>query len=208
MGYDITDEMIIEEFLNNWFTYQELAQYLCISINDVKRAILKIEDKKTLSKIKKHHDLIEKYYSNPVINKENYDAEVIAIADYIINNHSSIRNTAEHFKLGKSTIHDKVHEKLPYIDIYKYKQVFDVLVENKSFNVNKKEIVEQVLSCYLLLKNGLFSQEICSKLNIGRNVLQRNLTTRLGKIDKEKALEVKEILKENQLSGLVPWGLK
>ena len=53
-----------------------------------------------------------------------------------------------------------------------------------------------------LLKNGITSKEICDKLGIGRNVLQRNLTTRLRKIDKSKAEEVIRILKEYQLQGL------
>ncbi len=202
MNYDITEKMIVEEYLNNWFTYQELAQYLCISLDEVENTILNIKDKKTLDKIKKHYILINLYNSNPKINNANYDVEIIDIANYIIKNHASIRETAEYFKLGKSTVFDRIHEKLPYIDIYKYKEVFDVLVENKSFDINKKEIVEQILNCYILLKNGLTTQEICNQLGIGRNVLQRNLTTRLYKLDKDKALEVKEILKENQLSGL------
>ena len=31
----ITKECIIEEYLNNWFTYDELAEYLCIDKNKV-----------------------------------------------------------------------------------------------------------------------------------------------------------------------------
>ena len=77
-------------------------------------------------------------------------------------------------------------------------------MENKSFNTNNKDVIEQVLNCYVLITNGISSQDICDKLGIGRNVLQRNLTTRLRKIDEQKAEEVSIILKENQLQGLKP----
>lgn len=203
MSYNITDECIIEEFLNNWFTYDELAQYLCIDVIRVKRVLDSVNDIKLNEKIDKHKKQIFDYYNFNGEEKviDNYE-EIIRIADYIINNHSSIRETAKVFDIGKSTVYDRIHEKLPIINIRKYKDVFDILMENKSFSTNNKQVIEQVLNCYTLLKNGITSQEICDKLGIGRNVLQRNLTTRLRKIDKSKAEEISEILKEYQLQGL------
>ena len=209
MSYDITNECIVEEFLNNWFTYDELAQYLCIDIERVRNVLEGVDNKKLSEKIEHHKNLITEYYNTVKLNSRDDDHnDVITIADYIIQNHASIRETATAFGLGKTTISDKIHEKLPRADIIKYKEVFDVLMENKSFNTNNKLVIEQVLKCYLLLKEGLSSQEICNTLGIGRNVLQRNLTTRLRKIDAEKADEVKEILKENQLDGLTPFSKK
>lgn len=203
MSYNITDECIIEEFLNNWFTYDELAQYLCIDVIRVKRVLDSVNDIKLNEKIEKHKKQIFDYYNFTEEEKviDNYE-EIIRIADYIIENHSSIRETAKVFDIGKSTVYDRIHEKLPIINIRKYKEVFDILMENKSFSTNNKQVIEQVLNCYTLLKNGITSQEICDKLGIGRNVLQRNLTTRLRKIDKSKAEEISEILKEYQLQGL------
>ena len=203
MSYNITDECIIEEFLNNWFTYDELAQYLCIDVIRVKRVLDSVNDIKLNEKIEKHKKQIFDYYNFSEEEKviDNYE-EIIRIADYIIENHSSIRETAKVFDIGKSTVYDRIHEKLPIINIRKYKDVFDILMENKSFSTNNKQVIEQVLNCYTLLKNGITSQEICDKLGIGRNVLQRNLTTRLRKIDKSKAEEISEILKEYQLQGL------
>ena len=203
MSYNITDECIIEEFLNNWFTYDELAQYLCIDVIRVKRVLDSVNDIKLNEKIDKHKKQIFDYYNFNGEEKviDNYE-EIIRIADYIIENHSSIRETAKVFNIAKSTIYDRIHEKLPIINIRKYKDVFDILMENKSFSTNNKQVIEQVLNCYTLLKNGITSKEICDKLGIGRNVLQRNLTTRLRKIDKSKAEEISEILKEYQLQGL------
>ena len=203
MSYNITDECIIEEFLNNWFTYDELAQYLCIDVIRVKRVLDSVNDIKLNEKIEKHKKQIFDYYNFTEEEKviDNYE-EIIRIADYIIENHSSIRETAKVFDIGKSTVYDRIHEKLPIINIRKYKEVFDILMENKSFSTNNKQVIEQVLNCYTLLKNGITSKEICDKLGIGRNVLQRNLTTRLRKTDKSKAEEISEILKEYQLQGL------
>lgn len=203
MNYNITDECIIEEFLNNWFTYDELAQYLCIDVIGVNNVLNNISDLKLQEKVNRHKKLIVDYYSyngeEQVI--DNYK-DIVMIADYIIDNHSSIRETAKIFGIGKSTIYDRIHEKLPIINIKKYKEVFDILMENKSYNTNNKQVMEQVLNCYTLLKNGITSKEICDKLGIGRNVLQRNLTTRLRKIDSIKAEEVSEILREYQLQPL------
>ena len=209
MNYVITDECIIEEFLNNWFTYDELAQYLCIDVIRVNNVLNNITDFKLSKKVDKHKDLIKDYYSyNGEENTiDNYE-EIVDIANYIIYSHTSIRETAKVFDIGKTTIYDRIHEKLPIINIVLYKEVFDVLMENKSFNTNNKQVIEQVLNCYYLLKNGLSSQEICDKLGIGRNVLQRNLTTRLRKIDALKADEANEILKEYQLQGISKYKYK
>ena len=35
MEYEITPKIIIEEYLSNWFTFSELAQYLCIELKAV-----------------------------------------------------------------------------------------------------------------------------------------------------------------------------
>ena len=100
MNYNITDECIIEEFLNNWFTYNELAQYLCIDVIRVKRALDSINDIKLNEKIDKHKKLIVDYYNFNGEEKviDNYE-EIIMIANYIINNHSSIRETAKVFNI-------------------------------------------------------------------------------------------------------------
>ena len=209
MNYSVTDECIIEEFLNNWFTYDELAQYLCIDVIRVNNVLNNISDLKLQEKVNRHKKLIVDYYNYDGEEEglDNYE-EIIDIANYIIDNHSSIRETAKVFGIGKSTVLDRIHEKLPIINIVLYKEVFDILIENKSFSTNNKQIIEQVLNCYNLLKNGLSSQEICNRLGIGRNVLQRNLTTRLRKIDALKADETYEILKEYQLQGISKYKYK
>ena len=209
MAYDITDNCIIEEYLSNWFTYEELAKYLCISyervehlLNNSKKIINEYGLQK-LDKILTHKSYI---YRESIGEKEKLltsdDIKIIDIANYIIDNNASIRDAAKKFNIGKTTVFDYINEKLPNISIKKYKEVFLTLMAHKSFSTNNKAVIEQVLRCYILLNEGFSSKEICERLNIGRNILQRNLTTRLEKIDKEKFEYAKGILKENKFEPL------
>ncbi len=208
MGEYITEEIIIQEYLNNWFTYEELAEYLCTDINKIKYTLDSYcaMTKELNAKVKQHKQHIESYYRVKENNEEIYIYQAskyyAEIAKYIIENHASLRQTAKKFELGKTTVFDYVHEKLPSISIVLYKEVFNVLMENKSFSTKNKRVVEQVLTSYDYLKEGHIIEEIAQLQNIGRNVVQRNLTTRLQKIDKKKYEDAKEILRGNQFSGI------
>lgn len=198
----ITNQCIIEEYLNNWFTYEELAEYLCISISDVQEALDAAceVDFKLANKIRKHTSHIQKYDvekdNAPFISGEN--RVYVDIAEYMIEHKASLNKTAKEFGIGKSTVFDYVHERLPDISIVLYKQVFDVLTYNKSFSVNNKRVVEQVLTSYELLMQGKNGAEIAEAQHIGRNVVQRNLTGRLKAIDSQKYLIAQEVLSENR----------
>ena len=210
MPCEVTYNWIIEEYLNNWFTYEELAQYLCITVDKVKsvldnqQVVSALYSSNKFFKIQKHKLNIWTYYNNKTEPKEitTLDKKVKAIAEFIVSTRSSIRETGVKFGIGKTTVHDYMTEKLPDISITLYKQVFDVLMENKSFGVNNKQIIQQVLTCYELLKEGNSSIEIQNELGISRNVLQRNLTTRLKQIDQLKYEEALEILNQHQMAPL------
>lgn len=216
MSFEITDNCIIEEYLNNWFTYEELSQYLCITKDRIKNVlenknlVSSLYDVKKFYKISKHRLNIYRFYDNYVLDKEftDLDKKIIEIAQYIIENKCSVRATASYFNIGKTTVHDYMNEKLPEISITLYKQVFDVFVENKSFNINNKTIINQVLSAYVLLKEGYSSVEIQKKLGISRNVLQRNLTTRLKKVDEKKYTEAIQILKQYKMKPLEEYSFR
>lgn len=45
------------------------------------------------------------------------------VADYYLREQSTVRKCAQHFGLGKSTIHNYLHKFLPKIDAEKYKKV-------------------------------------------------------------------------------------
>lgn len=207
---EVTDNWIIEEYLNNWFTYDELAQYLCITVDRVKsvldsqQVVSNLYSQNKFFKIQRHKLNIWNYYNNLTESKEitPLEEKVKTIAEFIVNTKSSVRQAGINFSLGKTTIHDYMTEKLPHISITLYKEVFDVFMENKSFGVNNKKIIEQVLACYELLKDGYSSIEIQNKLSVSRNVLQRNLTTRLRQIDEDKYKIAVEILRKNQMIPL------
>ena len=210
----VVRKCIIEEYLSNWFTYEELAEYLCIDVSLVKHTLDQFVeyDKNLSSKVQRHRGYIQDYLAIEVLGKQEYVSEdnqgYIDIANYIIQNKASLRETAAYFHLGKTTIFDYIHEKLPNLSIRLYKQVFDVLMENKSFAADKKEIIEQVLQTYESFMRHSSCREVEEELGLSRNVVQRNLTTRLKKISKEKYEQVKLKLEANQVRVLEEHGFK
>ena len=200
----ITKKCIIEEYLCNFFTYEELADYLVVDIEYVIDVLdnYSKNDKKLYSKIRRHSFLINNYLNSNENETYNQDDPIVKMALYIIDNNASIRDTANYFNKGKTTVHEQIHEKLPEISIRLYKKVFDRLMEHKSFSVDNINVREQVLESYKYLKMGLTINEIQDEQHLSRNIVQRNLTTRLSKISNDYYLEAKILLESNQLSPL------
>ncbi len=65
-------------------------------------------------------------------NKKEREEEIVAIAEYIVTTHATIRKTAEKFRRSKSYVHFVIEEKLPKIKGSLYKEVRKVLDKNKS----------------------------------------------------------------------------
>jgi len=57
---------------------------------------------------------------------------ILAEAEYIVKTSSTVRATAAHFKISKSTVHKDVTERLKDIDGNLYKEVGAVLAKNLS----------------------------------------------------------------------------
>ena len=211
---NVLRKIIIEEYLSNWFTYEELSSYLCLDIDLIRDTLdtYTTIDKNLARKIDKHKAYIEDYANLEKLGKQEFISEdnygYIEIANYIIRNKASLRDTAAQFGIGKTTVFDFVHERLPKLSIMLYKQVFDVLMENKSFAADKKEIIEQVLQTYESFMRHNSCREVEEELGLSRNVVQRNLTTRLKQISLEKYEQVKKKLEENQLKVLEENGFK
>ena len=53
-------------------------------------------------------------------------------ATYMLQNKSTIRKTAKHFNLAKSTLHSDIHKYLPLIDNKLYKKICALLNKNNS----------------------------------------------------------------------------
>ena len=60
------------------------------------------------------------------------EERVIAVADYVINTGSTVRQTAEVFGVGKSTVHKDLRERLRYLDKRRFHLVEQVLGYNLS----------------------------------------------------------------------------
>lgn len=55
-----------------------------------------------------------------------------ALAEYVIENKATVRSTALHFGISKSTVHKDITAKLKYINPSLYNMVKEVLALNKS----------------------------------------------------------------------------
>ena len=62
--------------------------------------------------------------------KEELVERVLMVANYILNTHDTIRNTAQIFGCSKSTVHNDVSFKLKTIDYATYQQIKKILDEN------------------------------------------------------------------------------
>ncbi len=60
------------------------------------------------------------------------EERAIELAQYIIENNATVRQTAKKFNISKSTVHKDVSERLKTINESLYKQVKLVLEQNKS----------------------------------------------------------------------------
>ena len=64
--------------------------------------------------------------------KENLEQRACDLAVYIIENRSTVRTAAKEFGVSKSTVHKDLSERLPYCNKALYRQVKDVLEQNKA----------------------------------------------------------------------------
>ena len=55
--------------------------------------------------------------------KNPHDYTILLVADYYIENKSTMRECAKHFGVGKSTIHNYLHKNLAKIDFVKFEKV-------------------------------------------------------------------------------------
>lgn len=81
------------------------------------------------------------------------EIKIILMANYILNNNTTIRATAQYFNIPKSTVHHNLSIKLKYIDYPLYKQVKRHLEEN--FNTKHIHGGEATKLKYLKIKSEI-----------------------------------------------------
>lgn len=124
------------------------------------------------------------------------------IADYIINNSSSTRKAAEHFKISNATVSTLMNELLPKIDQEKYFKVQNILNGNKPKTITDEETKQRVIKAAELIKEGFTVQEIAKSMGVTINVINEDLQTRLPRISESLYNEVKAIQLQNSRNNL------
>ncbi len=56
----------------------------------------------------------------------------VRLAEYLIENKTTVRATAKYFGISKSTVHKDVSERLPHINAVLYNKAKDILAINKA----------------------------------------------------------------------------
>lgn len=64
--------------------------------------------------------------------KDYIEERVLEVAQYIIDNNSTVRSAARVFNVSKSTVHKDVHERLLHINRSLYRRCAAVLEKNKA----------------------------------------------------------------------------
>lgn len=64
--------------------------------------------------------------------KGNIEERAVTLAQYIIENRTTVRAAAKKFGISKSTVHKDISERLPQFNRSLYLQVKEVLDENKA----------------------------------------------------------------------------
>lgn len=145
--------------------------------------------------------------NNMYLSDEEKKARVLMVADYIIKTKSSTRKTAQyfsknHFLISNATVHDYVNKRLPKLDKRRYEKVVKVLDLNtpKSILDAKTKIRIYTAASYMLQDYTI--NEIVELLNSTYDTIYDDLTSRLPKLDKKIAEDVRKKLVEHRLSNL------
>ena len=194
------EDIIVDEYLNHFFTYEELATYLNISVERISH-ILDTVGGSVGELVKKHKRIIEAYdEEDDSLNIETaLDNKIVDIANFIINEEASVRVAAKEYNLSKTTIGKYMNEKLPKISIKLYKKVFDIMQGHKSLSVKYKahrDILDEEIKC---LDDNLTIDEIAINLNLSRNQVQRDLANRSKTLSNDLNKKIKKKLFNNQM---------
>ncbi len=60
------------------------------------------------------------------------EQRVVDFANFIIDNEATVRSTAKHFNISKSTVHKDVTQRLKHINLSLYSEVKKILDKNKA----------------------------------------------------------------------------
>lgn len=149
-----------------------------------------------------------KTYSN--LSEEELNEKILMIADYIIETKCSTRKAAKYatekkFPVSNVTVHSMMHNKLPKIDIEKYKKVINILKGNTPKSVEDAQTKVRIYTATSLLLQDFTIPEIAEQAESTPDIIYNDLTARLPKLDKELSKAVIRKLSEHRLENLTQY---
>ena len=141
-----------------------------------------------------------------------YDDErknrMFKVYNYFMKTNESTRNIAEYFSknefsISNVTVSTYLKNIVKYLNENDKIALIEALNDRKTKSIDDTIIINRVIKVSDLCLNGYSIDQIKDEINVSYWTVYRDLVLRLPKLDKEKALNVKEKLKENSLSNLV-----
>ena len=130
------------------------------------------------------------------------------VYNYFMKTNESTRNIAEYFSknefsISNVTVSTYLKNIVKYLNENDKIALIEALNDRKTKSIDDTIIINRVIKVSDLCLNGYSIDQIKDEINVSYWTVYRDLVLRLPKLDKEKALNVKEKLKENSLSNLV-----
>lgn len=118
------------------------------------------------------------------------------IADFIIENSCSYSKAAIHFKISKTTVGKYMKDILPKIDYKRYKLVREIVDSNTSGIITIEDVL-RIEQEYILYLAGYTLKKISDLTGNSYSLVQRDLSNKLAKLDKEKSNQAKQVSYQN-----------
>lgn len=149
-----------------------------------------------------------KTYGN--LSDEEKKQRIILVADYVIENKTSTRVTAKYisdnyFPISNVTVHAWLQKYLPKIDPIRYQKVSEILKFNTPASVEDAETKSRIYAAAKCILLDYTVDETARELESTRDTIYDDLTSRLPKLDKKIADDVKRKLQEHKLTNLTQY---
>ena len=149
-----------------------------------------------------------KTYSN--LSDEEKKKRILLVADYVIENKASTRLTAKfisdnHFPISNVTVHTWLQKNLIKLDPVRYQKVSEILKFNTPASVEDASTKSRVFAAAKRILLDYTVDETARELESTRDTIYDDLTSRLPKLDKKIADDVKKKLQEHKLTNLTQY---
>ncbi len=149
-----------------------------------------------------------KTYSN--LSDEEKKKRILLVADYVIENKASTRLTSKfisdnYFPISNVTVHTWLQKNLIKLDPVRYQKVSEILKFNTPASVEDATTKSRVFAAAKCILLDYTVDETARELESTRDTIYDDLTSRLPKLDKKIADDVKKKLQEHKLTNLTQY---